>query len=310
MASRKRLDVPVILRDFNVPVITEGDKHCGPGWMQTHCPFCDEGRDKYHMGYNLRRDYWNCWSCGWHPAGEVLDALTGKTEHELRLLYPPMRPQHTTEPRKAPEPRRERELHLPEGTGPLNTRHRAYLTDRGYDAARIEGLYGLKGTGPIGRYKFRIIAPIWHDKRLVSYQGRDITGRAPLPYKACPKALELRDHKHCLYGAELVGGTSVVVVEGITDAWRLGRGAVATFGIEYTPTQVHLLAQYKHVMILYDQEPTAQKQARKLMAAIAALGGTRVEVVEEERMASDPAAMPQADADALMRELIFNGTRA
>lgn len=68
-------------------------------------------------------------------------------------------------------------------------------------------------------------------------------------------------------------GDSCIVVEGVTDVWRLGPGAVATFGIKFRPAQVAMLARhFKTIHVLFDPEPAAQAQARKLATDISRLG--------------------------------------
>ena len=165
-------------------------------------------------------------------------------------------------------------------------------------------VWGLLGTGPIGEYKFRIVAPIEFEGRLVSYQCRDITGRAALPYLACAQENEVRDHKHCLYGMDLVPGHSVVIVEGIADVWRLGPGAIATFGIGYTTEQVDLMRRWKRRFVLFDSaDPQALEKAEQLADMLSGFGGW-TEILEID--SSDPGAMDQEDANDLMKELGFN----
>ena len=97
-------------------------------------------------------------------------------------------------------------------------------------------------------------------------------------------------------------GDSVVVVEGITDAWRLGPGAVATFGIQFTLMQVILLRQFESKYIMFDSaDPQAIKQAEKLADYLSGFPG-HVEIIETH--CGDPAELTQKEADALMGELL------
>lgn len=180
--------------------------------------------------------------------------------------------------------------------------HKRYLEGRLFDPGALERLWGLQGTGPIGQYKFRVIAPVLQGGVLVSYQGRDITGRQELRYKACEEKDEVIHHKHILYGSDLVQDR-VVVVEGITDAWRLGPGAVATFGCRYTAPQREALAQFREVFVMYDSsDPVAQACGADLAEALALLV-EHVEIITNDW--KDPGSAPQDEADALMRELGF-----
>lgn len=191
--------------------------------------------------------------------------------------------------------------------GPPLARALTYLARRGFCEGGDRNLewlveaYNLHATGPIGPYAFRVIAPIYFDGNLVSYQGRDYTGKSELPYKACPKELEVREHKHCLYAMDLAVGETVVVVEGVVDAWKLGPGAVATFGSSFTWPQVRLLGErWSRHVVLYD--PDAENKANELANALSGIS-KRVVVARLGRW-KDPGAMDVSAAKALMEDLL------
>ena len=48
------------------------------------------------------------------------------------------------------------------------------------------------------------------------------------------------NYKDILYNMDRVQGEKVVVVEGITDVWRMGDGFVASFGTTLTSAQINL----------------------------------------------------------------------
>ncbi len=115
---------------------------------------------------------------------------------------------------------------------------------------------------------------------------------------------EARHHKACLYGLDQVPGETVVIVEGITDVWRLGVGSVATFGIKYTKTQVLLLKRFKRRAILFDSaDSQAQEQAEKLAKELSAFSGETISLIID---AKDPGTMSPKDAQDLMRQLGIN----
>ena len=173
-----------------------------------------------------------------------------------------------------------------------------------FDPKKLIHEWNLKGTLFLGAYKFRIIAPIYFQGKLVSYQGRDITEKSPLRYKTCPKTLEILHHKHCLYGIDKAKSDYIVVTEGITDVWRLGPGAVATFGIQWNLEQAKLLMNYKRVFIMFDKQPQAKQQAEKL-ANFLALTSIEVHIITLDN-SDDPAEMTQYEADKLMTDLCNN----
>ena len=89
-------------------------------------------------------------------------------------------------------------------------------------------------------------------------------------------------------------------MEGITDVWRLGKLAFATFGIEYTRQQVRLISSlYKRVGIAYDFEIQAQRQAKELMADLKFRGVDCFLIPIED----DPGSMKQEQVNQLLKQI-------
>lgn len=268
------MDIIRLFQDYNIDFITEGNKHCTPGWANTHCPFC-EGSRNYHLGVNLSDNYFVCWRCGWHPNDITISKLLGvsiKDTREIIRLYGGTSRRAT----KAKDPVvKMRAFKFPTGTGPMLIQHKKYLQKRNYDYTKLETEWGLLGTGPMAmlddlNYCHRVIAPIYWDDKIVSFQGRDITGKSELKYLTCPQKREIIQHKHILYGQPAIFTTwdTCICVEGIFDAWAVGKYAVATFGIKYTGEQLRLLSKFKKVIVWFDQEKQAQEQASKLVSEL------------------------------------------
>ena len=287
----------------NIELAAEGHKHKRPDWDQMACPFCTGEHDGYHLGFNRYEVYFNCWRCGYHSVYDVVMQVVSCGFGEAKQIVEryPSRP-GGKEPTKNRKPMRGKLCHWPTDCHPLKKIHREYLKKRRYNPAYLEDVWGLRGTRGIGDYKYRVIAPVFYDRRMVSYQGRDVTDRSNLPYKACAQEDEARDHKHCLYGMDLVEGDDVVIIEGIFDTWRLGPGAVGTFGIDFTPVQANLLRRYRNKYIYYDSaDRQAMEKAKKLANLLSAFRGD-VEIIKTKW--ADPDMMPQREADKLMKELI------
>ena len=299
-----KFDFEQFCKDKNIRRAQSGHKHTRPGWIQVPCPFCT-GNPGYHLGFNLQGGYFNCWRCGWKSVVNVVMELTNETQYPIVARIIQSYKSRTIGKEEVKEVEHARKLILPKSFASLSTRHERYLLSRSYRSPATGQMWDLKGTGRTGPYAFRIIAPIYFEGQLVSYQGRDITGKSPLKYKACKKEHEVRDHKHCLYGYDLAVGDSVVVVEGVTDVWRLGPGAVATFGIKYTVQQMKLLLGFKYVFVFFDTaDSQARRQGDKLANELATMG-RNVETIETDW--DDPADMPQKEADKLMKELGCKG---
>ena len=153
----------------------------------------------------------------------------------------------------------------------------------------------------MGDYKHRIIAPIYFKGNMVSYQARIPIDGSDLPYKACKEENEIIHHKNILYGLDLAKALDVVLVEGITDAWRMGPGAVASFGIKMKMSQILLLAEhFKFIHIMFDDERQAIREADKI--------GTTLSMLECEvdlcLIKGDPGALSQKKADRYMKSLL------
>ncbi len=299
------MDFKKFCSEHRIQYFTEGHKHCRPGWLNLACPFC-WGHDGYHLGYCEQGDFFSCWRCGFHPAWEVVASLLNLSRGaalDMVRRYRHDRPTHSNIHRSRLAKDRVPLVVLPFGSGPLAPHHNKYLQKRGFsDPSATAELWRLYGTGIVGPYKLRIIAPIYFGGVLVSFQGRDITERSPLKYKACEQTKEARDHKTCLYGIDEVPGDTIIVTEGIVDVWKIGPGAVATFGIKYTPSQLRLISRFQRRFILFDSgEPEAVNQARKLAGELAALGGT-TEIVTLDY--EDPGEMSEAEGVELRKSLL------
>jgi hypothetical protein len=287
------------LQDRGFHYITEG-KNCSSGWTAICCPFCLD--NKFHGGFSPEGNYY-CWKCGYHPISDIimiLENVPPYKAHQIEQEYE--RPSIQVPLEEHQIIKTSNKLRWPLGTTILEYRHKQYLIQRGFDPAYLIRKYKIKGTGPVGPYCHRIIIPIFLNGTMVSYQGRDITDKSPQRYKVCPKDEELIFHKEILYNIDNTNDKAVIV-EGILDVWRLGDGAVATFGTSATPKQISFIARrFKRIFILFDSEPPAQTKARKLMNTISVLSGIQVTTIQLEK--GDPADMPQDDADYMMKELL------
>lgn len=303
-------DALKFLRAYRIPHTTEGNR-ARRGWVQISCPFCGGGERGWDLGISLIDGRCSCWRCRGKHVVQVIRALLRCSAEEAEKIYK----QHLVrtvihDDRPAVQTPVSTSLKLPSGCEPLCglDRHKNYLLRRNFDPDLLERFYGLRGTGPTGDYKHRIIAPITLDGRLVSYQGRDITGKVEKDrrYKACAMKDEIIHHKKILYGLDLATGTSCVVVEGITDKWRLGPGAVATFGTGFKEEQAALLyKRFRRIFVLFDPEPQAQAVAQQLGDFLANMG--REVVFPDLETDLDPGDLSQDDANAVMRELQLKG---
>jgi len=293
------------LEDYGINYETRG-KNISPGWIGLRCPRCSDPSE--HLGFNPIKGYFSCWRCGFMPLIEAIHRLTGMPWKDARHIASKYGGSRAKRIRyeKTDKENPEITVTFPFGTlDELTKRHRKYLEDRNFDPDYLQKVWDIKGTKKVGDYSNRILAPIYHNNILVSYQGRDITNRSSMRYKACNTTKERRHHKYCLYGLDNSIGDSVLVVEGITDAWRMGVGSVATFGTSYTETQVNLLQQhFNTIHIMFDEtDPQAQKKAKALALKLCSLG--RDAGVIKLGVDTDPGELSNKNARKIMQELMI-----
>lgn len=301
------MNITKLYQDHSVYHASEGHKHCRPGWVQIECPFCT-GNPGLHLGYSLTQNYFSCYRCGGHSKVEVIAKLLHIDTRDARAVIR----KYGGRARTKAEPIlqiRTKVHKLPSGTMPLGDNHKKYLSQRNFDPELLEQKWNLVGTGPISRldnidYKHRIIAPVFWNRKQVSFISRDITGKSTKKYMVCPKDREMIEHKHILYGKQEHWTKTGICVEGITDVWRFGLKACATFGIKYTPAQLRMIAKnFTRVDIVFDDEPQAQAQAIKLRNELL-FRGVKAENI---KIQGDPGDLDQIEADKIVK-YILNGS--
>ena len=293
-----------LLNDHRVPFHTEGHKHCRPGWVNMPCPFCT-GNPGYHLGFNASAGYFVCWRCGGHALIPTFSRLLGVSPDQVKSLIRGYRIRSMPAGNQAKMVVRKKAFKFPAGTGPMTDRHLNYLRKRGFNAKEVTERYGLLGTGPVSPldgidYKHRIIIPISWEGRVVSFQGRDITDRSQVKYLACSESREIINHKTILYGdGNWQRENPCIIVEGVTDAWRIPWQVAAVFGIQYKIEQVKLIAgMFKHVIVVFDDDPQAVVQSKKLSADLRFRGvDARSEFIQ-----GDPGGLTDEQARYLVRE--------
>lgn len=299
------MKVEKLLRDHNVPIAEPGDENHRDGWVNVRCPFCADSSK--HLGIHRFVNRANCWRCGWHPLKAAISKVIGVSEPEAaRIMKDYGGKSRGTKTEKVKPKIRLKEHKLPSDCGPLKKRHKRYLLSRNFDPNYLEDQWKLLASGPLSKlgeieYKHRIVAPIYWGGERVSFQARDVTGKQKLKYKACPKDRELIEHQNILYGDQNKWIDLGIIVEGITDVWRLGPLAAATFGIDFTNRQVRQIAKhFKRVVIIYDDEPQAQRQAKKLQDKLIIRGiPAWIETID-----GDPGDLTQEAANKLVKKML------
>jgi hypothetical protein len=257
-----------LLERFNVPHILGGThQHVRPGWIGVDCPWCGT-KGKWHLGISDQGQV-NCWLCGRHRLGDALMQLTGAPCGEVKGWLEGIR-----FVRRSARPRGQ--VKLPPGIGPMQQAHRRYLERRGFDPDKIERFWGVSGIGLEGReLAWRLFIPITYEGELVSWTTRAIGSKEPRYVNASPEQ-ESTSPNALLYGADYAR-SSIAIVEGPTDVWRIGPGAVAVLGLSYTRAQLGAILRYPKRVICFDADPPARRRARQLRKELSTYPGeTRV----------------------------------
>ena len=269
------MSIVELLEEHGVEYKLHGDHHhVGRNWVGVDCPHCSPGSKSFKMGWSISKRYFNCWQCGPQRTGDTLELVLGVETKEAIRISRLIRSDDERHPFLLSLKKRG-ELKEPPGICRMAPVHKRYLENRGFDPDKIAKLWEVKGIGIGARLSWRLYIPI-HDPQgdVVSWTTRSISKYPKLPkYVAATASCEKINHKHLLYGEYLVDGHAVVVCEGPTDVWAIGPGAVAITGINVSMQQAWRIAQYPVRVILFDNEPTAQRKADKLCEALSVFEG-------------------------------------
>lgn len=272
--------------------------HVTSGWVGVDCTKCSPGSGHFRCGIHINTLRVSCWTCGPnHTISSLLSELTGQPWTAVKgwiarlgrsgAILAPSRPVPVGK------------YTPPAGVGPLEKPHRNYLVKRGFDPDEIAEIWGVGGIGLALKLQWRLFIPVNLGDKPVSWTTRAI-GDATVRYVSAKPEHESVALKSTLYGSHLTK-QSCVVVEGPVDVWRIGPGAVALYGLSYTPAQVALIAKYPVRAICLDNEHTAQRRARKLADDLAPFAGVTYVV---QLSGKDAAEAPAEEIAELRRRFL------
>lgn len=273
-----------ILTKYSIQFVQPGQHHHShAGWINFDCPYCSPGSGRFRMGFNARGGYVNCWVCGPHNLVETIAKVTGLNYNAASLLvkgvghhkYKEANTNEKTPGKYTP----------PKDIGPLKRVHKDYLLERGFDPDKITKIWGIGGIGlGGGRYKWRLFIPAVLGDLTVSWTTRALAD-VPAKYLSAPTECESVSLKSILYGEQYCRDT-IIINEGPLDAWAVGPGAVATCGVSYTTAQLLRMSKYPRRVILFDDEPDAQRRAQKLANDLGVFDGETYNVTLDGKDAS------------------------
>lgn len=300
------MKITELYNDYNLPIAEEGDRHYQPGWVNTPCPFCT-GNPGNHLGYNKDKNYFYCWRCGFKKKLETISKLLLVPMKEAKKIirqYSGREEKYKT--KNTNKLINIHPLHFPTNTIDLKPGHKKYLKNRGFNPEQLQEKWNIKGTDIVSRlddidYSRRILIPIHWDKKLISFQTRDITGKHVKKYMNCPKKRQKINQKTILYGKQEKWTDVGICVEGVFDVWRFGINSFATFGIDWKREQMlEIVKQFKQVYICYDIGFVARQRAKTLAGELN-FRGVWSKIIPLE---DDPGSMSQEQADEFIEKLI------
>ena len=257
------------------------------GWIGLQCVFC--GDPSNHLGVNLTSTIYSCFICGAKGGPtQLIMALENVGFTHALLIEQKYSSAILTQQDKFIS---SKHVELPFGLSKeLQPQHKTYLESRNF-SAEIYEKYKLQCCGPVGEYKFRIFIPFFRKNKLVTFTTRDITDKQG-KYKACPKEHSILTPHQTLYNIDSVKDVALVV-EGVTDVWRIGDGAVALNGLQCSSAQLKLLSNFSRVYIMLDS--LAFQETDKLAENLSTF--TDVSVLYLGK--GDPADLPESEVKKL-----------
>ncbi len=301
------IEIISYLRDKNINFKTSGS-NVSSGWVEIQCPWCDD--PSTHLGINPEGSAFHCWRC--NKSGEVIKLIK-----EIEKISYEQAKQTLREYQRFEENPSETIWHANKGVEITIPKPLKRVED-GFHPKLLMEYFLTRGFNPaslikekeiyfpethIGDWKYRFVTPIYMNHQKVCLIGRDVTGKLKPPYRNLHNEESIIPIHETLYGYDETNpGDVIVVVEGLIDQWKLGRGSVATFGMGWTHTQVNLLKQKKpnKVYVLYDSEKEAIKQAKRLASHI---HFCEVEVIRLEGK-KDPGELSLREASEISRQLL------
>jgi DNA primase len=262
-------DAQSYLQDRGIKFTSGGHKNVSHGWIGIQCPFC--GDHSNHGGINLKTGFYGCWICGQRAKPiELIMALENCSFENAKKIYNDFRDDSselvTRQNQTLPPPL------TPQGsTGriipenfllPLRFPQKNFLKKRGVDPKELAKKYRITRSHDASPFPGRIVVPFFLDRKIVTYVLLDWTGKSAVKYLPCKKEKAIISHKKTLYNIDNVKKGKVAIVEGFFETWKIGDGAVATMGIQFTRAQIRQLIwkEVREAYVIYDKDRDGQGQ--------------------------------------------------
>jgi DNA primase len=265
--------VTTILNELNVPWWDEGT-NVSIDSVNIQCPFQDCGDHSNHMGIFDDSMLFSCWKC--KRKGHfsfLLTVITGKSMEECTDMIDEISgakdkegAERISEASAGWAGRTEKETQLAT-TSPLPKYFEKINADINYPLLRkylqrrnlsVEHVVENGcGVCRVGKYMNRMIIPIHQNGQQVSFAAADMTGQARTSYLY--PGMSINSY---LYGYDDIENL-LIITEGILDKWRVGKEAVAMFGLYLTDIQKSLILKLNLDCLVFCLDGDAYWHSRK-----------------------------------------------
>ena len=290
--------------------VTKSGKNVSAGWIGIRCPFCDDTSN--HLGIHVKSLKCSCWKCGGHHISKLLQELLALSRKQANLVIKKLdRDDSQLISDQQYENLSKVGTKLPPHLTTFPDIYRDYLKSRGFLPKRIRKKYDLLAAGHVGRYKFRIIIPIYIKRQLVSFTSRAIFDEMTPPYLMAQMNESMVRPRFCIYNYDnIYDGYDCMIVEGPADVWRFGDGCCSTVGMQFTDAQLSLLREkeIKNLFIMLDAERYAQRVKAEQIGNLMAPWVDSVELLEA-KWKKDLGDFTHREAHDLRKHLNFKGSR-
>jgi hypothetical protein len=268
-------------QDQNVEFTTTG-KNTSRGWVSVKCPWCGNDPSK-HLGINLTTNGYSCWRDASHkgtkPVWLVSELLSCSQAQAKQLvdLYTVADPDDfNVSVGFKTTPEGILTVALPDEfkaikKGTVTHKFWEYLYEREFIPVDMCISAFDLCCSLTGAYKGRLIIPVYHNGRLVGWQGRAIKD-TEVRYKTSSPSV-----KKVLYNIDYRDkADTLIICEGPFDALKLdfyganlGFKACCLFGVIPTHEQIYELMKvrqnYKRLVLLFDNDEAATVASFNLM---------------------------------------------
>jgi hypothetical protein len=265
------------LADNHIPYVTAGP-NTKRGEVSIKCPWCGEDDPSEHLGIQLEGRAWGCHRNPAHRGKSktyLIQGILGVSKAQAKLV---LRQYDASDPEtldqvllalgEQPQPQPPRNtLVMPPDFRLLKDKGSSikacnYLYKRGFDdPVRLGRTYDLRYCST-GRWKDRIIVPVYQSGRLVAWTGRALTNPTHAPrYLTTSSAI-----KSAIFNEDTIylGGRILFITEGPIDAMKMDYyspdyvRATCVFGTSITVDQIYILRRaserYRRVILLLDPD--------------------------------------------------------